>query len=74
MTLDIKTREGRNRFAALLGDADLFLHGLRPDALDALDLGAEPRERIRPGLIDVALDAYGWTGPWAGGVLTASCR
>jgi hypothetical protein len=64
--VDIKTREGRKRFAALLGDADLFIHGLRPDALDALDLGADARERIRPGLIDVALDAYGWTGPWAG--------
>jgi CoA-transferase family III len=72
--LDIKTREGRKRFVALLGDADLFIHGLRPDALDALDLGAEARERIRPGLIDVALDAYGWTGPWAGRSRSCRCR
>jgi hypothetical protein len=64
--LDIQTREGCERFAALLADADVFVHGLRPDALDALDLGAEARERIRPGLIDVSLDAYGWAGPWAG--------
>ena len=26
----------------------------------------EERQRIRPGLVDVSLDAYGWTGPWAG--------
>jgi bacterioferritin-associated ferredoxin len=45
--LDIKTREGCERFAALLADADVFVHGLRPDALDAL-----PRVAVvagRPG-------------------------
>ena len=63
--LDIKTREGRKRFVALLVRTCSFMaYDLM--LFDALDLGAEARERIRPGLIDVALDAYGWTGPWAG--------
>jgi len=64
--LDIKSRDGRAQFEKLLGDADAFVHGLRPGALDALGLGAEEREKIRPGLVDVSLDAYGWSGPWAG--------
>jgi crotonobetainyl-CoA:carnitine CoA-transferase CaiB-like acyl-CoA transferase len=38
----------------------------RLDALARLGLGAEVRRQARPGLIDVSLDAYGWTGPWRG--------
>jgi crotonobetainyl-CoA:carnitine CoA-transferase CaiB-like acyl-CoA transferase len=34
--------------------------------LESIGLGAEDRARLRPGLVDVSLDAYGWTGPWAG--------
>ncbi len=64
--LDMKTPEGRARFADLLGGADVFVHGLRPGALDALGFGAQERARLRPGLVDVSLDAYGWSGPWAG--------
>ena len=63
--LDVKTSEGRERFVELLARADVFVHGLRPGALDALALDADTRARIRPGLIDVCLDAYGWCGPWA---------
>jgi crotonobetainyl-CoA:carnitine CoA-transferase CaiB-like acyl-CoA transferase len=50
----------------LLSEADVILHGYRPDALERLGLGGETRRRARPGLIDVSLDAYGWTGPWVG--------
>src|SRR5450830_1080667 len=32
----------------------------------ALRLGATQRQAWRPGLVDVSLDAYGFTGPWAG--------
>ncbi|WP_417434073.1 CoA transferase [Hoeflea sp.] len=63
--LDLKSDAGRARFRALLGEADVLVHGYRPDALEALGLGAEIRAKIRPGLIDVSHDAYGWTGPWA---------
>ena len=45
-------------------DADLFVHGYRSDALERLGLGAEARQALAPGLIDVSLDAYGWSGPW----------
>ncbi|MBV6648930.1 MAG: CoA transferase [Hoeflea sp.] len=62
--LDLKTGAGRERFRALLLEADVVVHGYRPEALEVLGLGSEVRASIRPGLIDVSLDAYGWSGPW----------
>jgi crotonobetainyl-CoA:carnitine CoA-transferase CaiB-like acyl-CoA transferase len=48
----------------LLRDADVLVHGYRPDALAGLGLDADERRARNPGLVDVSLDAYGWTGPW----------
>lgn len=62
--LDLATSAGRESFLELLGDADVLVHGYRSDALDNLGLGAETRAAARPGLVDVSLDAYGWSGPW----------
>jgi crotonobetainyl-CoA:carnitine CoA-transferase CaiB-like acyl-CoA transferase len=62
--LDLKTADGRACFAALLAGADIFVHGLRPGALDGLGLDQDTRQAISPGLIEVTLSAYGWTGPW----------
>ena len=64
--LDLRMSEGRDRFLELLRSADVLVHGYRSGALDRLDLGDDVRDDVRPGLIDVSLDAYGWTGPWAG--------
>lgn len=49
----------------LVGEADVVVHGYRSDALERLGLGEQVRREARPGLIDVSLDAYGFTGPWA---------
>ena len=62
--LDVHTADGRATFAQLLAGADLLIHGLRPGALDGLGLDAASRQAISPGLIEVTLSAYGWTGPW----------
>jgi len=62
--LDLREPDQRERWSALLGEADVFVHGYRSDALAALGLGAEQRQALRPGLVDVSLDAYGFTGPW----------
>ena len=63
--LDLRDPGGRSRFEALLAEADVLLCGYRADALDRLGYGAAARRAITPGLIDVRLDAYGWTGPWS---------
>jgi hypothetical protein len=64
--LDLRAPDGRERFFGLLRGADVLVHGYRPEALARLGLGVETRREARPGLIDVSLDAYGWTGPWCG--------
>ncbi|KST58808.1 acyl-CoA transferase [Methylobacterium sp. GXS13] len=64
--LDLRRAADRATFAALLAGADVLVHGYRPGALDGLGYGPEARRALAPGLIDVSLDAYGWTGPWAG--------
>ena len=63
--LDLTTDAGRDRLLGLLSSADVLVHGYRSDALDGLGLGADVRSDARPGLVDVSLDAYGWSGPWA---------
>jgi CoA-transferase family III len=63
-TLDLKSLAGRETFLGLLAKADVLVHGYRSDALEKLGLGAAVRQDIRPGLIDISLDAYGHTGPW----------
>lgn len=62
--VDLKSRAGRAVFEALLADADVLVHGYRSDALDRLGLGSDYRQRVVPGLVDVCLNAYGWSGPW----------
>src|SRR5690606_35019655 len=63
--LDARDPGGLDRLRQLLADADVFVHGYRADALERLGLGEAERRTIRPGLVDVSLDAYGFTGPWA---------
>jgi crotonobetainyl-CoA:carnitine CoA-transferase CaiB-like acyl-CoA transferase len=63
--LDLHDASDRITFETLLGTTDVLLHGYRPGALDRLGFDAATRRRLAPGLIDVFLDAYGWSGPWA---------
>lgn len=62
--LDLREPADRGSFERLLAEADLFLHGYRSDALEGLGFGVEKRRALNPSLIDVSLDAYGWSGPW----------
>lgn len=64
--LDLKSQEGLERLHQLLASADLLVHGYRPDALPRLGLGPAELARRYPRLVVASLDAYGWTGPWAG--------
>ena len=64
-TLNLREPTDKARFEALLAKSDVFIHGYRPGALDDLGLGANRRQELNPQLIDVALSAYGQSGPWA---------
>jgi crotonobetainyl-CoA:carnitine CoA-transferase CaiB-like acyl-CoA transferase len=62
--LDLERSEDRAVFEGLLAAAHVLVHGYRPGALEALGYGEETRRALAPQIIDVSLDAYGWTGPW----------
>ncbi|TSD75419.1 acyl-CoA transferase [Pseudomonas sp. KBS0710] len=62
--LDLKKAEDRQVFESLLKDADILFHGYRADALEQLGYTATELQNLAPGLIDVSLNAYGWSGPW----------
>lgn len=62
--LDLKSPADRDVFRALLSEADILIHGYRSDALDGMGFDSDARQAIRPGLIDISLNAYGHSGPW----------
>ncbi len=63
--LDLRQPDDRARFEALLRDADVLVHGYRPGALEGLGYDAAIRRALNPRLLEVSLNAYGWTGPWS---------
>lgn len=63
--LDLHAPADRQTFEQLLSKADILVHGYRANALERLGYGADTRQALRPGLIDVSLDAYGHSGPWS---------
>ncbi|MBX2880381.1 MAG: CoA transferase [Granulosicoccus sp.] len=63
--LDLKQPGDLACLKALMAEADVLVHGYRSDALEQLGIGNDVRASINPTMIDVALCAYGWTGPWA---------
>ncbi|MFJ2365084.1 CoA transferase [Pseudomonas sp. NPDC087697] len=62
--LDLHNNADRAVFESLLKDADILLHGYRANALEHLGYGTAERQILAPGLIDICLNAYGWSGPW----------
>ncbi|MEP5762751.1 MAG: CoA transferase [Litoreibacter sp.] len=63
--LDLKNADDRLTFEDLLRQADVLVHGYRPGALNNLGYTSEQLRTLSPGLIDVSLNAYGHSGPWA---------
>lgn len=64
--LDLRQKQDRAIFEALLKGADLLFHGYRPGALAGLGYDAGKLRSLNPALIEISLSAYGWSGPWAG--------
>jgi hypothetical protein len=63
--LDLKNPEDHAVLVELLREADILLHGYRNGAMGGLGFDPASLRAINPGLIDVSLCAYGWTGPWS---------
>lgn len=61
---DLRSADGRAGLLAVLREAHVFIQGYRPGALAALGFGTQEVARARPGIVMVALSAYGESGPW----------
>ena len=48
----------------LVGQSDVFVESYRPGSLAKLGFSPEAAARLRPGLIYVSVNCYGWAGPW----------
>jgi hypothetical protein len=64
--LDLRTDEGCAALDRLLAGADVLVSGYRPDALSGLGFGLDVVHERHPRLVTATIDAYGWSGPWAG--------
>lgn len=64
--LDLTDAADRATFETLVRMADAVVHGLRPGALARLGYGTAALHALNPAVVVAAIDAYGWTGPWAG--------
>lgn len=65
VALDLKSPEGVAALHAMLEDADILVHNLRPGVAEALGIGPEPVTARHPRLIYCAMGAFGHHGPLA---------
>lgn len=63
VVLDLKAAADRERFLALVDDADALVENFRPGVMDRLGLGAEILRARKPSLVYCAISGFGQTGP-----------
>ncbi|MET0671696.1 MAG: CoA transferase [Xanthobacteraceae bacterium] len=63
--LDLRDPSAREKLAALLRQADIFVQGYRPGAIAQYGFSAEQAAKLRPGIVCVSICAYSHEGPWA---------
>ena len=66
VVLDLKQPEGRAALLELVARADVFMHNIRPQKMEALGLGAKVLMGGHPRLIYVGIHGFGQGGPYAG--------
>ncbi|MCE9661020.1 MAG: CoA transferase [Burkholderiales bacterium] len=64
--VDLDTPEGQAVVARLAGQADVFVHSLKPGSAEARGLGFEQLREVNPRLVYCAISAFGQTGPMRG--------
>ncbi len=64
ITLDLKTREGKELYKELVAGADVVVEAMRPGSLAKLGLGYDDLKAINPKVVFATLSGYGATGPY----------
>lgn len=66
VVLDLKRQQARDALLTLMTTADVFIHNIRPQKLEALGLSRTRLMEANPRLIYVGLHGFGEEGPYAG--------
>jgi alpha-methylacyl-CoA racemase len=64
MTLNLKSKQGREIFLRMVDKADVVLESFRPGVLERLGLGYEQLKEKNVGIIYCAISGYGQDGPY----------
>jgi crotonobetainyl-CoA:carnitine CoA-transferase CaiB-like acyl-CoA transferase len=64
LSIDIKSKVGREVLAKLVAQADVLVQNFRPGAIERLGLGADELRQRYPRLIYVSISGVGDTGPY----------
>lgn len=65
IVLDLKQPEARAALLRLVAGADVFVHSMRPQAIDKLGLAYADLVAVKPDIIHCSLWGFGSTGPYA---------
>lgn len=63
---DLKSDKGQAAIRKLIGESDVFIHNIRPDAVARLGLTFEEVKAIKPDIVYVHCLGFGSDGPYAG--------
>ncbi|MCU4121135.1 CaiB/BaiF CoA transferase family protein [Variovorax sp. N23] len=66
VVLDLKQTGARDALMSMLGDADVFMHSMRPQKLAPLGIDADALLARFPRLVYAGLHGFGQDGPYAG--------
>jgi crotonobetainyl-CoA:carnitine CoA-transferase CaiB-like acyl-CoA transferase len=65
LALDLAAADGRQAFLRLAAQADAVIENFSPRVMPNFGLDAASLARANPGLVTLAMPAFGATGPWA---------
>ena len=66
VVIDIKKPDGRDALLHLIGQADVFMHNMRPQKLGAVGLDPDTLRKKHPRLVYAGLHGFGQDGPYGG--------
>ncbi len=65
VTLNLKSKAGREVLLRMAKDADILIENYRPGAMKRLGLGYEDLKVVNPKLVYTSISGFGQTGPWS---------